>query len=420
MHGGPTINVSATPQDTALLLALKARIDTGVDALQRGDAATAIHAFEDALAQSPVHLPAHDIAVHNVLSARKQAMERLLDAGDFTAVDPHFHRVMALQLAGPLARDDQVRRRFADAVYDLGKAFYRARVWDAALACVRRAIAIAPCPSYYVDLNNALAFARVRARLDDYLPGTTPDQLGRHLFVACAPKSGSTFLKNLLTDLTKFRDVFSVHAGLQNEQDLDLPQLARFARDNTVTQQHCRATEANVHLMQAFAIRPVVLVRDIFDTVMSLRDFYDGGFVYSTFFEREDYVRMDPQARLDLLIDYAVPWYFQFVASWQRVTRAARLDTLWLDYGTLTRDPVATLERVLAFYGMAAGRDVLERVVAERARDTRGNRFNHGVPGRGREGLRPEQRERIIALARAFPSADFTLLGLPANGTAIA
>ena len=416
MPAGSAIDVVATPQDTALLLALKQHIDAGVDALQRGDEAAAIEAFETALAQAPTRLPAHDIAVHNVLTARKQLLERLLDAGAFAQADPHYRRVMALKLVGPLAQDANVRRRFADAYCDLGKAFYRARVWDASLICMRRAIAESPCPSYYVDLTNALAFTKARARLEDYLPGTKPAELGRHLFIACAPKSGSTFLKNLLTDLTRYRDVFSVYAGLQNEQDIDLPQLARFARENSVTQQHCRASEANLHLMQAFGIRPVVLVRDIFDTVMSLRDFYDGGFVYSTFFEREDYIRLDPDARLDLLIEYAVPWYFQFVASWQRVAREGRLEMLWLDYASLTGDTPAALERVLAFHGMAAGRDALERVVAERSRDHRGNRFNHGVAGRGRAGLQPHQRERIAALARFFPSADFTSLGVPPIG----
>ena len=418
MRGEQAISVTATPQDEALLLALKAQIDSGVAALQRGDELLAIEHFEAALAQAPQRLPACDVAVHNVLTARKQAMERLLEAGDFAAVDAHLQRIFALRLQGPMAQDAAFRTRFASTYYDLGKAFYRVRVWDAALACVRRAIAIEPCPSYYVDLVNALAFAKGRARLEDYTRDTTPAQLGRHLFVACAPKSGSTFLKNLLVDLTQFRDVFSVHAGLQNEQDLDLPQLAKFARENTVTQQHCRASEANIHLMQAFAIRPVVLVRDIFDTIMSLRDFYDGGFVYSTFFDREEYVALSQEARIDLLIAYAAPWYFQFVASWQRAERERRLPVLWLGYDELTGDTSATLERVLAFHGMRAEPEVVRRIVDARAKDLRGNRFNRGISGRGREGLQPAQRARIEALARFFPGTDFSRLGIAPSDAA--
>ena len=44
-----------------------------------------------------------------------------------------------------------------------------------------------------------------------------------------------------------------------------------------MTHQHCRATEANVQLMQAFGIRPVVLVRDLHDVIVSLRDYFNGG-----------------------------------------------------------------------------------------------------------------------------------------------
>ena len=50
---------------------------------------------------------------------------------------------------------------------------------------------------------------------------------------------------------------------------------------------------------------------------MSLRDFYDDGFIYSTFFEREHWIALSPEEKIDLLIDYALPWYFQFLASWQ-------------------------------------------------------------------------------------------------------
>jgi tetratricopeptide (TPR) repeat protein len=395
-----------------LLVELKEFVDRGVDALQLGDTDAAIGHFEHVRSRAPTTMPAHDVAAHNILMACKQAIERLMEDDDRKRAAVHLQRAFDLSLQGPLAADTAFRGRFADAYYDLGKIFYRARAWETALACVRRAIAIQPCPSYYVDLANALAFVKSRARLEDYTSDTRPTNLGRHLFIACAPKSGSTFLKNLLLDLTRFKDLFSVHAGLQNEQDLDLPQLAKFAQTDTVTQQHCRASEANIHLMQAFGIRPVVLVRDIFDTVVSLRDFYDGGFVYSTFFERESYVRLSEEEKLDMLIDFAVPWYFQFAASWQRAERDGRLDVHWLTYEELTVDTPTALERVLAFHGISARRVDIDRIIAERSVDRRSNRYNQGVRGRGRSALSDGQCRRIEALARFFPETDFTTLGL--------
>lgn len=415
MAQSTSIEVKVAEHEQALLLHIKALIDDGVAALGQERFEVAVEKFEAALGRAPAHLPAIDVAMHNLLTARKQWMERLLESGDLAATQPHLNRIFALRLAGPLAKDPGFRKSFAGAYCDLGKAFYRVQLFDAALACVRRAIEIAPDPSYYVDLTNALAFAKGRARVQDYAPHLRPEHLGRHVFVACAPKSGSTFLKNLLLGVTGFRDMFSTWAALQNEQELDLPQLVHLAAENTVTQQHCRATEGNIQLMQAFGIRPVVLVRNIFDTAMSLRDFYDGGFIYSTFFEREYWVELTPEEKIDLLIDHVLPWYMQFLASWQRVAREGRLEVFWLTYEELTADPPAALSRVLGFYGLQAKPEDMQRVVSTRGGDRRGNRFNQGVSGRGEAGLSASQKARILALARHFPQTDFSAFGLVAN-----
>ncbi|MBA2703465.1 MAG: hypothetical protein H0U60_06415, partial [Blastocatellia bacterium] len=86
------------------------------------------------------------------------------------------------------------------------------------------------------------------SKLSDFSTEITAEQLGRHLFIACVPKSASTFLKNLLVNLTGFRDLFTVYAAGQNEHEIYLPTLREFADLDTVTQQHCRASDANVHL----------------------------------------------------------------------------------------------------------------------------------------------------------------------------
>lgn len=409
------IRVTATPAEQALLLGVKEKIDEGAAALRSERFEQAAACFEAAASRAPDGHSARDVALHNLLTAHKQWIEKRLADEDRAGFDAQLQRLFERKPNGPLAGQAAFRERYAEVFIDLSKALYRSQHWDAALACARQAIAISPSPAYYVDLTNALAFARKPARIQDYLPGASPNELGRHVFIACAPKSGSTFLKKLLLEATGFRDVFSVYAGLQNEQDLDLPQLAQFARNDTVTQQHCRASEANIHLMQAFGIRPLVLVRDIFDTAMSLRDFYDGGFVYSTFFERDRYIALDDRQRLDLIIDFVVPWYFQFVASWQRAERDQRLNVMWVDYADVVGQTEHTLRTILAFHGLDLSDERVRQVIDARVRDKRGNRFNRGTAGRGSTGLDAEQRSRIVSLARHFPGVDFSRLGLPSE-----
>ncbi|MEJ2121462.1 MAG: tetratricopeptide repeat protein [Alphaproteobacteria bacterium] len=141
-----------------------------------------------------------------------------------------------------------------------------------------------------------------RGELADFAPEISEDELGEHIFIACMPKSGSTFLKHALLRLTGWREASLTFAFLQNEEELYLPFLRAVACTETITQQHCRATIPNIQLMQAFAIRPIVLVRNLFDTIVSYTDFFDGGATVNTFFGGR-WETFERERRIDLMID---------------------------------------------------------------------------------------------------------------------
>jgi hypothetical protein len=202
-----------------------------------------------------------------------------------------------------------------------------------------------------------------------------------------------------------------VYTSGQFEQDLYLPMLDSVAAVDTVTQQHCRASDANVQLMQAFGIKPVVLVRNIFDSVISLLDFYNKGAFSNSFF-RADYSSLDDQTRIDLLIDNLVPWYFQFVASWSEVEKKKGLEIFWLTYEDLIGDKSVSIQNVLKFYGLGAAPRSIEQKIREAEAEKRNTRFNKGVAGRGRSGLSDQQKIRISRLARYYPATDFSRIGL--------
>jgi tetratricopeptide (TPR) repeat protein len=307
MSNAQTINFKVAPQEQKFLEDLKKEVDRGIEFMNDGQQDRALIIFKQLVPKVEVTSPTFDLLQHNLLTAYKQRIEQLLKEEDVTPVNRYLPEVFELKLSGSLSRDLKFRGGFADVFRQLGMVFYEKRQYEAALACFRRAIAVQPCPSYYVDLTNALAFTKKRAQLCDYTLSYQPTDLGRHIFVTCSPKSGSTFLKNVLVGVTGFRDLFTVYAALQNEHELDMPQLVKFGNINTVTQQHVRASEANVQLMQAFGIKPVILVRNIFDTVISLLDFYRQGFTFSTFFDRQEFLAFDEEQQIDLLIEYAIP-----------------------------------------------------------------------------------------------------------------
>jgi tetratricopeptide (TPR) repeat protein len=390
---------------------LQQEVELGGDALKRGSADMAVTFFQSALQKLTIEEPFYDHLVHNLLLSYKLLIEGLLKKGDTNTALDFLHAAIRLEIRGNMAEDPTFLRRFAGAFQSLGIVFLQNDLKKESVLCCRKAISIYPSPGSYVNLTNSLAATGQRARLSDFTTEITPEQLGRHLFIACVPKSASTFLKNLLLNLTGYRDLFTVYSAGQSEHEIYMPTLRELAHLDTVTQQHCRASDANVHLMQAFGIRPVVLVRNIFDSVMSLLDFYNKGAFQTSYF-RADWLLLDEETKIDLLIENVIPWYFQFVASWDLAEKQKRLELHWLSFEDLVADKPSSVLKVLEFYGLGASRRGVEQRIREIESEERKIRFNKGVTGRGRSSLHDRQKDQIRRLARYYPSTDFARIGL--------
>src|SRR2546425_9706668 len=390
---------------------LQQEVDLGRQALERESADMAVTLFQSALQKVTVDQPFYDHLVHNLLLSYKLLIEQLLKQGDTSTALDFLRAALRLEIRGEMAEDSMFLRKFAGAFQSLGIVFFENSLNQESLLCCRKAISVYPSPGSYVNLTNSLSATGQRAKLSDFTTEITPEQLGRHLFIACVPKSASTFLKNLLMNLTGYRDLFTVYAAGQSEHEIYLPTLRELAHLDTVTQQHCRASDANIHLMQGFGISPVVLVRNIFDSVMSLLDFYNRGAFQTSYF-RGDWPALNEDTKIDLLIENVIPWYFQFVASWDLAERQKRIELQWLTYEELVADKPAAVLKVLEFYGLGAPRRGVEQRIKQIESEERKIRFNKGVTGRGKSGLNQQQKDQIRRLARYHPSADFGRIGL--------
>jgi len=390
---------------------LQQEVDLGVKSLAQNNPDMAITFFKSALHKVSFDFPFYDHLTHNLLLGYKQRIEQLLANQKIEEAKLLLQNALKLQISGQMANDQSFLRTFADTFQNLGLVFFENLQFGACVECCRKAIAIKPCPTYHVNLTNALAILKKPPVLSDFTTRIKPEHLGNHIFIACVPKSASTFLKNVLVGLTGYKDLFAVYAAGQNEHELYLPTIAEYADVNSVTQQHCRASEANVQMMQAFGIRPVVLVRNIFDAVISLLDFYKQGAFFNSYF-RADFMNLDDETRVDLLIDNIVPWYLQFVASWDLVEKEKRLEIYWLGYEDLTKNKTASIERLLEFYGLGASAASISKTIDLTESDTRRNRFNKGVAGRGKTILTDAQKERIRSFTKYHPSTDFGRIGI--------
>jgi hypothetical protein len=238
-----------------------------------------------------------------------------------------------------------------------------------------------------------------------------------YLFIACMPKSGSTFLANALSELTGYRYVPLAYAYERSEQNLYLPKLIDSYSLGSVTHLHLRATESAIELLNMFSIRPIILVRNIFDVVVSIRDhILNEGFEFPTFYCDESFNLLDEKVQYDFIIEHGLPWYFNFFVSWHQAIAKSRIEGLWLIYDEVISDWNKTLRIVVDFYRINKTDEEIDLALHQTAaKSKRKTRLNKGISGRSRAALTEEQKNKIVSMARFYPGTDFAKIGIHAS-----
>jgi len=212
-------------------------------------------------------------------------------------------------------------------------------------------------------------------------------------------KSGSTFLSDVIAALPGFRRAMLVPAYGRRGQELDETCLQAFDADDYVAQNHVPYSDHTAELCGDYGLAPVVLVRDLLDVVVSLRDHLrQQGPVSPIFFAEREHAGLDDARLAMMLVRLALPWYLNFYLTWRNAP-----DALLVTYEELAAAPAATVSRILAFAGAAVGPAEVEAAVARVEREG-ASRFNVGVAGRGAE-LPPEAVRGVLELIDYYPEA---------------
>ena len=233
----------------------------------------------------------------------------------------------------------------------------------------------------------------------------------KHVWLIAAPKSGSTWLGAMLERALDWPRVPLLDCYDRREQEIDVRMLTLHPDTDIFTpHQHTRASHPTLSIIRQFRIMPIVLIRDLFDTVISLRDhLYREHHIMPWAYFDETVYTLSPEEQIDALIDLVIPWYFNFYTSWYYAEKQGLCRFLWMTYLDLKEDHEACVRRVLDFAGVERTDDQIVAAVQDsRGADTR---RNVGTQGRGHTQLTEEQRERILRFTRYYPKVDFRPLG---------
>lgn len=230
-----------------------------------------------------------------------------------------------------------------------------------------------------------------------------------HIFISCSPKSGSTYLMKLLAAILNYDIRIFIAAFDRTEQDINEKAILEAKKINTVTHQHTRCTANNIRLLKKHGIKPLILTRNLFDSVISMRNhmlaepqntWWPMGYVDESFYN------LTPERQCDFVIDLMLPWYINFYVSWFEYQRSAQENIFWLTYEELMRDKVVTINKILDYYSIRLTID--EKILLASESKIKGETRKTVIPDNNfKISLNENQILRIKSLVSYYPQVNF-------------
>lgn len=238
----------------------------------------------------------------------------------------------------------------------------------------------------------------------------------RFILIACFPRSASNYLAYLISEATGYqRRVLKPEHGFFHDV-IYLPKLIDQMLKKSVIDQHLRATSLTRTIFTELKIKPIILVRNIFDVVISYNDYISQRGYGPLDPDRKDlvpefckdYCNFADSKKYDYLIDTVIPWYITFYVSWYHYTfNANAIEAYWIKYEDMVSNPQKILAEVFSFYDLSIPPSKINSLLAQNEKVN----YNVGIAGRG-DRLSDIQKDKIKKLASYHSNINFSMIGL--------
>ena len=225
------------------------------------------------------------------------------------------------------------------------------------------------------------------------------------VLLAFPPKAGGTFLKLVLRAVLPKCCVMrgSITPEDQSLNSFNYPAWIAATRSkryrSILGHIHLTPTERDGEMLKKLGISPVLMRRNIADSLLSmhemvLRQENDPAFheakrnempQFGSAGPLTDYVHLPEDRQKDFLIYNFAPWFLKYYSSWDYVCRKTGLKVLVLTFDLFRAAEIETVARILQWVGM---KDVEQSSLAQVCAFVRGKgpeaRYWHGVSGRAK------------------------------------
>jgi hypothetical protein len=217
-----------------------------------------------------------------------------------------------------------------------------------------------------------------------------------NIFLSAFFRSGSTHVKITLIRLLGYRPASTVisvgNFGNDSHQINHNAAQILFPLPAQVFHQHTLGTNGTQTLCELYKLRPVIMFRNILDSMVSLRELLATGenqhlgIYYPPWFC--DWTK---EEQFEWIARNVTNWYCVFYLSWMQT----ELPVHYIHYDDFYADQVQGIRKILEHTGVDKFGHVTDEVIDQFTKPFPGGRLNVGRSGRGKEQM-PEWVIRIV------------------------
>ena len=144
-------------------------------------------------------------------------------------------------------------------------------------------------------------------------------QKGGYLALNSVPKSGTGFLHKLMNNLTGLQNIrlTQVFNGRTGTNNIYYPLMANIYEKKCLSPiWHIQGLDYNIELLKSFNVKTVFVYRNIFDVIVSMRDYFVEQNYVQFYLSEVDFLNLGAKEQYDALIEIELKYHLISFLSW--------------------------------------------------------------------------------------------------------
>lgn len=201
----------------------------------------------------------------------------------------------------------------------------------------------------------------------------TPTVRSPNFFMAGMFRAGGMHIINSFCRMTGYRWASTAGSQGNGEEDQTINPIAAtilFPYGGFAFHQHSRAFATNLMVLNAYQIRPIVLVRNLADSLLSVVEKIDTNVgtdgCIPGLYVPGGWASLGRDRKLAWAVNNVAPWQLSFFASWYEASVVRNeIECLFVRYEEFYADQDAGFRRICAHVGVSVNEALLSQVVKD-------------------------------------------------------